>query len=370
MKKTSITPSVAIFFGFLFLCVLAFAVLPNSGYAEREKRFLAEPPTLSPQAVLEGSFQTELETWFADRFPFREFWVGVNSYLNLLEGRNLQNEVYYCRENYLINAPKPADLTQLRRNLAFFEEFATASGLPASLLPVPTAGAVNAALLPAGHPAYPDEAAFAEMASLCSYVNLMDPRAALTQANVEKPVYYRTDHHLTAWGSYQLYAAYSRAPRPATDWAVAAQPGFYGTTWSSSGYWLVPPDTLERWEDSGAYTVTLQDSATDIETHQGLFFLDHAQALDQYPTYLDGNHPLTIVENPASDGGVLLIVKDSYAHCFTTLAAGEYSKILLVDLRYYRAPVSNLLKKHNVTELLFLYGLDNLLTDTNAAWLT
>ncbi|MGX8699092.1 MAG: DHHW family protein, partial [bacterium] len=189
-------------------------------------------------------------------------------------------------------------------------------------------------------------------------------------ANREKAVAYRTDHHLTAWGAYTLYTCWSPNPRPASAYTVRSFEGFCGTTWSSSGYWLVPPDTLEVWDDGGDYTVTIRESGSDTVTHAGLFFEEHLAALDAYPVYLDGNHPLTVIENAAAPGGTLLVVKDSYAHAFATLAAGDYRRIVLVDLRYYRAPVSALAERYEATELLFLYGLDNLLTDTNSAWLT
>ena len=41
----------------------------------------------------------------------------------------------------------------------------------------------------------------------------------------------------------------------------------------------------------------------------------------------------------------------------------------LLDLRYYRGNVTQLVQDYGVEELLFLYGTSTLLTDTNSAWL-
>ena len=79
--------------------------------------------------------------------------------------------------------------------------------------------------------------------------------------------FYRTDHHLTAYGAYTLYAAWreaqGRTARPAEDYTVTAYPGFCGTTWSGSGYFLTPPDTVELWDSGLTPTVTITDGGKD-----------------------------------------------------------------------------------------------------------
>lgn len=101
-----------------------------------------------------------------------------------------------------------------------------------------------------------------------------------------------------------------------------------------------------------------------------LFFTEHLADLDKYPVYLDGNHSLVTIENPAAEGGTLLVIRDSFAHCLATFLAQEYQTIYLVDLRYYRGSLSQFVTDHEVDELLYLYGMDTLLTDTNSAWLS
>ena len=60
---------------------------------------------------------------------------------------------------------------------------------------------------------------------------------------------------------------------------------------------------------------------------------------------------------------------DSYAHCFSTFLASDYQNIYLVDLRYYRDNLSQFVAEHPVDRVLYLYGVDNLVSDTNSAWL-
>ena len=126
---------------------------------------------------------------------------------------------------------------------------------------------------------------------------------------------------------------------------------------------------MELWDRGTEVTVTLSDAGNEDVVAASLFFPAHLEELDKYPVYLDGNHALVTIENPASDGGTLLVVRDSYAHCLSTFLAGDYARIVLIDLRYYRGSASQLAADVGADELLFLYGMENLRTDNNAAWL-
>ncbi len=63
------------------------------------------------------------------------------------------------------------------------------------------------------------------------------------------------------------------------------------------------------------------------------------------------------------------MIRDSYAHCFSTFLAANYENVYLVDLRYYRQSLSQFVAEHPVDKVLYLYRVDNLVSDTNSAWL-
>ncbi len=367
-------PITLVFYAFLGAFAVLFFLLPRRDYSEREKRYLAAFPALSAPSLADGSVRADFEDWYADHFPLRGGFVGLNAYARLAEGRNAQQEIYYAKGGCLVNAPKDAGTEQFEKNLARFDAFAAAAGLPASTLLVPSPGEVNRELLPAGHGDYQNDELYALAARTLSAAPLHDARAALSAANGERPVCYRTDHHLTEWGCYTLYTDWRAARglpcRPADEFTVTAHGGFYGTTWSGSGYWLVPPDTLELWDSGAKVRVTIDDGGGERKVSDSLFFPAHLDELDQYPVYLDGNHALTTIENADADGGTLLVVKDSYAHGLAPFLAADYRTVYLLDLRYYRGSVSAFAAERGVDELLFLYGVDGLLTDTNSAWLS
>ena len=82
--------------------------------------------------------------------------------------------------------------------------------------------------------------------------------------------------------------------------------------------------------------------------------------------YLDGNHSLVRVRNGAPDAqGRLLVIRDSFASCFGCFLADAFEEIVLVDLRYYRSPVSELLAAEDFERVLVLYSVGNFMTDSN-----
>ena len=328
---------------------------------------LAETPALTLDSVTDGSYGKDLETYLADHFPLRDLFVGVHAYWEQVLGLNGNSGVYACDDGYLISAPAKLDESRARNNVKYLSEFAESTGLPASVMIVPSAGYVLEDKLPAIHETYWDDALM-EIAG--EKMALLDLRQDFLQDS--EGLYYRTDHHLTSLGSYRMYLQFCGAMgiTPEEFSVAESYEGFYGTAYSKSGLWATKPDELEIWKPTNAdtYRVTILDGAE--KTSDSLYFTDYLQNMDKYPVFLDGNHSLVVVENQQNrNGKTLLILKDSYAHCFATFAAEHYERIVMVDMRYYRQSVRNVVDTYGVTELLCLYGAENLATSTDLAWL-
>ena len=347
---------------------------PHRDFSVNEKRVLAQAPSFDAEKILSGESQKELESFASDQVPFRDLFVGIDAYWTLATGRSGAEDIYFAKDGYLVNAPKAFDEERLKGNLLRFDAFAEQAGIPGDLLPVPTTGWLVEGKLPPGHGSYHDDQVFRTAKETLRHLRVLDPRQILRTAQRYEPVCYRTDHHYTAYGNYLLDRVYQAANGAGSldraDYTVTSCGGFFGTTWSGSGYWLTPGDTVELWDSGAKVRVTLDDGDGEMVATESLFFPEHLEELDKYPVYLDGNHGLVTIENPDAPGGSVLLLRDSFAHCFATFLAAQYKTVYLVDLRYYRSPVSDFLAEHPVDRLLVLYGVDDLLTDANIAWLS
>ena len=100
-----------------------------------------------------------------------------------------------------------------------------------------------------------------------------------------------------------------------------------------------------------------------------MFFKEHLDEDDKYPVYIDGNHALTEITNKNAKGGTLVMVKDSFGHCIAPYLAENYSKVVMIDMRYYKLDVGKLIEQEKPEQVLVMYGIDNIATDTDLVWI-
>jgi len=183
--------------------------------------------------------------------------------------------------------------------------------------------------------------------------------------------YYRTDHHWTSLGAYRACNTYMDAlqrPFPAEDeFRVERVDGFQGSTYTRSALWSISAEPLELWHGPSELLVSNSDSDT---VQDSLFYRQRLEESDKYTVYLDGNHSIVRIDNPAMAGqGKLLVVRDSYCNVLGGFLAESYESVILVDLRYYKNPVSQLYAELGCDSLLVCYSLSNFMTDSNIVWL-
>ena len=341
--------------------------------------YLQKFPEASFENISSGKFGEEFETYFADHFPQRNMWVGLNSYYNLGIGLNGRNGVYNSADGYLINVPVDKE-NYVRKNIRVLAEFKEKIGdVPMTVMLAPSTGYIATDKLPLIHDSYNDDTYFAETAKTLgeSGVNFVDLRETFKQKYAEGvQLYYRTDHHWTTDGAYEGYVKLCEKlgvqPADKDSFAKTAYGGFYGTTYSTSGYWLTKPDSITVYDnqENTDKNITVKISEDGKDNHYGsMFFYNHIDEDDKYPVFLDGNHALTEIQNKNAKNGTIVVIKDSFSHSLAPFLAENYSKVVLVDLRYYKQSVSDLIKKENPEQVVALYGIDNLATDTDIVWL-
>ncbi|MGN0518369.1 MAG: DHHW family protein [Acutalibacteraceae bacterium] len=365
-----------IFMVYIVLMCLFTLTLPKDDYSSNEKRYLAEFPEISISSVISGDFSDGTETYLADHAPARNLFVGINAYYNLALGQNGSNGVYLSDDGYLIN--KPAEYkTRYDKNMQIIKSFADKTGVQTNVILAPQPGYILDDKLPAFHLKYNDDDLLktAETILQCDNLKLIRIDELFKQNSEAVQLYYKTDHHWTSEGAYIAYKAYCSAngldATEKSDYTVKRYSDFYGTTYSKSALWGMKPDTLEVWQSNkSASNVSVQiiegNKVTESDT---MFFESHANEDDKYPIFLDGNHSMVRIKNNNVKSSKLLIVKDSYAHTLAPFLADNYNEIIMVDLRYYKMPLSKLIEDEKIDNVLFMYSIANIAGDTDLAFL-
>ncbi len=359
MKRLRLLP--ILFIGLILVMGAGLLVLPRQEFSPLEKRYLASPPALTLEG---GQFSRDMEEYLGDHFPLRADWVGLNARYRLLTGIMAADNVWRLPDGALVEAPLGSDTARLERNLRLLSDFARKAALPFALVTPPAAGAVSPR---AGYYPYPDEGLLESLDP--AGIRVVPLFEAFKASDI--PLYYRTDPHWNGQGAYRAYQLASSAlgfeALPARDFTVTESPGFFGSAYARSGLWSTPPDILELW-DSGAKLSLSFDGKPDV--HDSLFFTRHLSEADQYPVFLDGNHGLTdIINHDRPSGRKLLVLKDSYGNSLVPLLLPHFDRVTVIDLRAYRGKLLSLISENGYDQILAVYALNALATDSNFAWL-
>lgn len=370
----------AVFCLFISVVFIMFLAVPKKDYSEQEKRKLSDMPEFSVSNLLSGDFGKKFENYLADHMPMRTQFVGLNSYYDLYSGRNGANGVYKGDDGYLITTPVKYS-ENLDKNVGYINDFAESIDVQTFMCVIPTSGFIMSDELPSLHYEYTDDSlinvAKYDLEQLDSSIKFIDITQDFQLASGTEQLYYRTDHHWTSRGAYECYKALGRvmgfAPTNISEFKIESCDGFYGTSYGKAGLWGCPSESIEFWKNkshtSGTVTVNILEE-DGLTTSNSMFFMDNIESDDKYTAFLDGNHGLvTITNNYESDGKKLLIVRDSYTHCLAPFLADNYSEIVLVDLRYYKDNVSDLVNSYGIDQVLVIYGLDNMVNSTDIAYL-
>ncbi len=370
---------IVLFCVFIAAFGLAMTILPDTEFSENENRYLAKAPELNAKTLFSGEFGEKFETYLADQFPLREPFIAIKSTAEQASGKRENNGAYICGDTLLPHFDEP-DMTRVDRNLGYLAalgEKLDALGIPGYLTVIPSSTDIWSDMLPAGAPTA-DQGALVGYIAENSPLEYIDTRSALLE-HADEYIFYRTDHHWTTLGAYYGYRAAAEAMNvgPTGIDELVSGPvaideferttvsdSFYGTTYSSSGVRSVPPDSIETWVVDDLFEVTRTDEKGDSVTT--LYDKSFLKKKDKYSMFLGGNCPLVVVKNTMNpDGGVLVIIRDSYADSEVPFLAQHFSEVHLIDPRYYKVPAAEYAEQVNADAVLISYGLSNFVTTSD-----
>jgi len=359
---------------FCLFCMLNLAS-PKSEFSENENRYLAKLPDISFEKIINGEFMSEFESYTSDQFFLRDFFVSLKARIEKFFMRTENNGVYFCDDGYLIEKPVTYEKYDIDVNLEALKRLKDLKRYNVNLMVVPNAYEILKDKLPenAYKPVYPEILSYINSYLKGSLISCNDPTEILNE-NKDEYVYYRTDHHQTAFGGYLVYKKLSEilefTPLKAEEFSIEkVSEEFLGTTWSKAMVDKDCADTVERYVPKSGATFTV-DFPYENKSINSLYSESHLKTKDKYAYYLDGNHGLTVINSSVKNGKQLMLIKDSYAHNIAPFLANHYEKIHLIDLRYFNTDILEYLSVNNITNILALYSLSGFATDTNLTKIT
>lgn len=350
----------------IILILLNF-IIPKKEFSEQENRYLARIPNFSFEDLVNGKYAESLDTYINDHFIFRNFWLKLNSALQLSTGKTENNGVYIGKDGYLFEKFEytEAEEKNLQKAADVINNFAQKTNTPTYFLLIPNSIYINKDKLPNNVEIANQEKIIESVYNNCNEnvktVNVINTLVA----NKDLQLYYKTDHHMTSLGSYLLYREFCKAANinatTLTDYKEKVVSSEFLGTFDSKA------QVLNQEKDK--ITVYMNDINQNVEgnydgkIYNSLFNEEYLEKKDKYSYFLNGNNAKVVIKTKVDNNKKLLVIKDSYAHILAQFLCQNYEEVHFIDPRYYNLPLSDYITENNITETLFLYNVSNLVTD-------
>jgi hypothetical protein len=354
--------------------VVSLFTMPREEFAfsENENRYLSRFPRFSAASFENTEFMKGFEDWANDRVFGREAWIRLKNNTERLLGR-LEIDGVYIADNRMLQAWNDYNEASVNRNLEAVNAFAARhSETPMYFMLVPTAIEIYRDSIPASAPIGSQREFIKNCYETLTELISIDV-LPLMEEHADSYIYYRTDHHWSAYGSYIAYTAAAHAlgftPLELNRFNVEnASNSFLGTLHSKTLYNGVTPDIIKLYtlsENEPEVTVTINDGLAET-THDSLYFREFLDVKDKYSIYLSSQAPIVRIESEIGGAGrSLLVIKDSYAHSLVPFLAKNFSDITMIDMRFINQHYSEVFDVSEFDAVLFVYNVITFSEDTH-----
>ncbi len=364
MSKKSIWIQSLVFLAFIGVFFVLNLILPDKTFSQQENRTLQTAPKFSFDSFVFGNFTTEFEDYVTDQFAFRDRWTSLKARAELFTGKDSNNGVFLCENETLLECYEAPSQNDLEFKLDSINSLADREDADVYLALIPSASEIWSEKLPEGAENDSQKDVIDHSYAYTTAIPV-DVYSALEEHKDEK-IFYRTDHHWTTLGAYYGYTAVVEAmgmtPLPLSDYyETVVSEDFLGTVFSSSGFSWVEPETMSTYVEQGDAVVTNYPQGSAVEG--SLYVESFLEAKDKYSYFFGGNTPLLEIDTGKKDAPSLLILRDSYMDSMSPYLFEHFSKISIVDLRYYKTSLKAYIESNSFDDILVCYSVPNLSVD-------
>ena len=365
-------------FGFVFpailIAVMFFNIfLPDKNFSAEENRLLQTMPKPSISSIFSGRFETKAESYAADQFMLRNMFIKIKSSFDTSLGSTESNNVFMCKDNYLMENISKADAKKMENNynsLAKLKQLYPNINMDFML--VPNAANIMSDKLPLFAVTEDQNKQmddfFKKIQSIG--INPVDVRATFKKNKEKIELYYHTDHHWTTDGAYLAYQDFAKKNKLNSNIkydALAVKNDFRGTLASKSGFTnglndmikIYLPKEGQNYKNSVIFYSDTKEKTTEF------YKLNNLKKKDTYTVFGGSNHPIYSIKTPVSSQRKLLLIKDSYANSFIPFLSQDYREIIVIDPRYFFDDISEIIKANGITDILFLYNANTFFNDNS-----
>ncbi|MDO4466403.1 MAG: DHHW family protein [Bacillota bacterium] len=402
IKNLYQTITVVVFIVFLFIGGVTGSLWffrPSTSIVE--KRDLAPFPVFTMTSFLDGSYFSDVSTWYSDTYPMREQFISMNNTLKGFYGieadtqmigggkgdeiptngeKKIQEEIKVPDTTYLNEEIQDRIMNGLYvENGAVYDIYYFGQSAADTYIDMldKTAkklkGVTNVynLLVPNSAGVLLDDKLLEKVGgshegqAMDYYYNSYENVTGLDIFNTlrehrDEYLYFRTDHHWTSEAAYYTYLEYCRlkgfTPKEKDEFVKYEFYPFLGSYYTELQLKEMEenPDRVIAYGPTSTNDMTYDD--VDGNTWEQEIIRDVSQSgvSSGYQCFVGGDLPFVEIDNPEiEDGSSVLVIKDSYANCFIPMLVDHYDRVFYMDFRYAPYSVEQFCIDNNVTDLIF-----------------
>ena len=342
---------------FILVIFVLYFLVPKKEKSEWENRYLEQAPKLSVNDLLDGSYMTKYENYINDQIPFRDGFIKIKAVSEAILLKCENNGIAKGKDSYLFTKGEE-NTAVFDKNIDIISQFIASVDRDVTVAIAPNASGVIKNKVPKGF-LMPDQdeklASLYADKTLLKGARVVDLKGVLS-THEDEYIYYRTDHHWTTLGAYYAYAEISENPvnlnAISSEINEESVEGFLGTLYAKYKGLFVVPDVITY------YDIPVEKYCVEENDYSSLLDLEKFSVFDKYGAFMRGNFGRCDIKTKTKNGKSLIVFKDSYANCLIPFLTYDYENITVVDLRYSKESVSELINSNKDADILFLYNFD------------
>ncbi len=410
-RKTHLIKAASFFVMLYVGAIIAFSIPMRPDYSASEKRYLAQFPDFSSEALLSGDYFSDISTWFSDTFPFRDFLTQTGTKIKSLYGFNSINihgdvekgddipdgplEIPSTEPDTEPETTEPTEPRDEETDLqtqtlgaiivagdAGYEYYTysndlaprfinSVSNIKASVNGNPE---VYALVVPTSiditlNDNLRDQIGSADQKKALEFFNssfrdvtAVDGIFKAERMHRKEYTYFRTDHHWTALGAYYAYEQYciekGIKPIPLSQYETVTYDNFLGTFYSGSKQTALMaenPDYVTAYQPINDVTCHIVEADGDAFDWKVVADVTDYDRGSKYLTFIGGDNAITtITNNDNPDGETCVVIKESYGNAFVPFLIPHYNTIYVIDPRHYDGTLSEFTSNKEIDDVVFI----------------
>lgn len=325
-------------------------------YSMTERRVLAQKPELSVEQLISGKFMSQFEEYTLDQFPMRDTFRSIKANASRSIFLRKDNNGFYYAKGHLSKLEYPLNDVKIANSISkideIYKKYLSKTDCKMYLSIIPDKNYFLAPL--SNHITMDYDLLENKMRDNLRYLEYIDIFDKLSLDD-----YYHTDQHwkqenLKELSEYLLTSM--NMPVNQTFEDNLLEKPFYGTYYGQASL-NIQPDEIHYLTNEITDSCVVTSYSTGLPKQSVLYDFNKANGKDPYEMFLSGSEPLLVIENTSSKSNrELVIFRDSFASSLTPLMISDYSKIILIDLRYIQSSIIDNFVNFSNQDVLFLYS--------------